>query len=69
MERNHHVHQNTAIDRPGAGGTFSESASDRNEETSRLSPFPKAVKQWVFVSAENEESIEIAVGFDPNTAN
>ena len=28
----------------------------------------KAVKQWVFVSAEKEESIEISVGFDPNTA-
>lgn len=28
----------------------------------------KAVKQWVFVSAEKEESIEISVGFDPNSA-
>ena len=26
----------------------------------------KAVKQWVFVSSEKEESIEISVGFDPN---
>jgi TonB family protein len=28
----------------------------------------KAVKQWVFASADKEESIEISVGFDPNTA-
>ena len=28
----------------------------------------KAVKQWVFVSSEKEESLEIAVGFDPNSA-
>lgn len=28
----------------------------------------KAVKQWVFAPAEKEESIEIAVGFDPNSA-
>jgi TonB family protein len=28
----------------------------------------KAVKQWVFVSSEREESIEIAVGFDPNSS-
>jgi TonB family protein len=28
----------------------------------------KAVKQWVFVPADKEESIEIAVGFDPNSA-
>ncbi|HUL35390.1 MAG TPA: energy transducer TonB [Candidatus Eisenbacteria bacterium] len=28
----------------------------------------KAVKQWVFAPAEKEESIEISVGFDPNTA-
>ncbi|HKM66800.1 MAG TPA: energy transducer TonB [Candidatus Acidoferrum sp.] len=27
----------------------------------------KAVKQWVFVSSEKEESIEISVGFDPNS--
>lgn len=27
----------------------------------------KAVKQWVFVSAEKEESVEISVGFDPNS--
>jgi TonB family protein len=27
----------------------------------------KAVKQWLFVSAEKEESIEISVGFDPNS--
>jgi TonB family protein len=27
----------------------------------------KAVKQWVFVAGEKEESIEISVGFDPNT--
>lgn len=27
----------------------------------------KAVKQWVFVAAEKEESVEIAVGFDPNS--
>ena len=26
----------------------------------------KAVKQWVFVSADKEESIEVSVGFDPN---
>ena len=29
----------------------------------------KAVKQWVFVSSEKEESIEISVGFDPNSSN
>ena len=28
----------------------------------------KAVKQWVFVGSEKEESIEISVGFDPNSA-
>jgi TonB family protein len=28
----------------------------------------KAVKQWVFVASEKEESIEIAVGFDPNSS-
>jgi TonB family protein len=28
----------------------------------------KAVKQWVFAAAEKEESIEISVGFDPNSA-
>jgi TonB family protein len=28
----------------------------------------KAVKQWVFASADKEESIEISVGFDPNSA-
>lgn len=28
----------------------------------------KAVKQWVFAAADKEESIEIAVGFDPNSA-
>jgi TonB family protein len=28
----------------------------------------KAVKQWVFVGAEKEESIEISVGFDPNSS-
>ena len=27
----------------------------------------KAVKQWVFVAGDKEESIEISVGFDPNT--
>jgi TonB family protein len=27
----------------------------------------KAVKQWVFVTSEKEESIEISVGFDPNS--
>jgi TonB family protein len=27
----------------------------------------KAVKQWVFVGSEKEESIEISVGFDPNS--
>lgn len=27
----------------------------------------KAVKQWVFVSADKEENIEISVGFDPNS--
>jgi protein TonB len=27
----------------------------------------KAVKQWVFVASEKEESIEISVGFDPNS--
>lgn len=27
----------------------------------------KAVKQWVFVPGDREESIEISVGFDPNT--
>lgn len=27
----------------------------------------KAVKQWVFVSSEKEENIEISVGFDPNS--
>jgi TonB family protein len=28
----------------------------------------KAVKQWVFAPAEKEESVEISVGFDPNSA-
>jgi TonB family protein len=28
----------------------------------------KAVKQWIFAGAEKEESIEISVGFDPNSA-
>jgi TonB family protein len=28
----------------------------------------KAVKQWVFVGSEKEESIEISVGFDPNSS-
>jgi len=28
----------------------------------------KAVKQWVFAPADKEESIEVSVGFDPNTA-
>jgi len=28
----------------------------------------KAVKQWVFVVSEKEESIEISVGFDPNSS-
>ncbi len=28
----------------------------------------KAVKQWVFVASEKEESIEISVGFDPNAS-
>ena len=28
----------------------------------------KAVKQWVFVASDKEESIEISVGFDPNSA-
>src|SRR5579864_5134423 len=28
----------------------------------------KAVKQWVFVAGEKEESIEISVGFDPNSS-
>ena len=28
----------------------------------------KAVKQWVFVASEKEESIEISVGFDPNSS-
>jgi TonB family protein len=28
----------------------------------------KAVKQWVFVTSEKEESIEISVGFDPNSS-
>jgi TonB family protein len=28
----------------------------------------KAVKQWVFVAAEKEESVEISVGFDPNSS-
>ena len=28
----------------------------------------KAVKQWVFAAADREESIEISVGFDPNSA-
>lgn len=27
----------------------------------------KAVKQWVFASAEKEDSIEVSVGFDPNS--
>jgi periplasmic protein TonB len=27
----------------------------------------KAVKQWVFVASEKEESIEISVGFDSNS--
>ena len=27
----------------------------------------KAVKQWVFAAAEKEESIEVSVGFDPNS--
>jgi len=28
----------------------------------------KAVKQWVFAAADKEESVEISVGFDPNSA-
>jgi TonB family protein len=28
----------------------------------------KAVKQWIFVASEKEESIEISVGFDPNSS-
>lgn len=28
----------------------------------------KAVRQWVFAAAEKEESIEISVGFDPNSS-
>lgn len=28
----------------------------------------KAVKQWVFVTSEKEESVEISVGFDPNSS-
>ena len=28
----------------------------------------KAVKQWVFAPAEKEESLEVSVGFDPNSA-
>jgi TonB family protein len=28
----------------------------------------KAVKQWLFVASEKEESIEISVGFDPNSS-
>ena len=28
----------------------------------------KAVKQWVFAPAEKEESVDISVGFDPNSA-
>jgi hypothetical protein len=27
----------------------------------------KAVRKWVFVASEKEESIEISVGFDPNS--
>ena len=29
----------------------------------------KAVKQWMFIAAEKEETVDVAVGFDPNSAN
>lgn len=29
----------------------------------------KAVKQWMFISAEKEETVDVSVGFDPNSAN
>lgn len=29
----------------------------------------KAVKQWTFIAAEKEETVEVTVGFDPNSAN
>ena len=27
----------------------------------------KAVKQWMFIAAEKEETVEVSVGFDPNS--
>ena len=29
----------------------------------------KAVKQWVFTPAEREDSVEVSLGFDPNSGN
>jgi len=29
----------------------------------------KAVKQWTFVTAEKEETVDVTVGFDPNAPN
>jgi TonB family protein len=29
----------------------------------------KAVKQWMFIAAEKEETVDVSVGFDPNSAN
>ena len=29
----------------------------------------KAVKQWMFIAAEREETVDVAVGFDPNSSN
>jgi len=29
----------------------------------------KAVKQWMFITAEKEETVDVTVGFDPNSPN
>jgi TonB family protein len=29
----------------------------------------KAVKQWMFIAAEKEETVDVSVGFDPNSSN
>ncbi len=29
----------------------------------------KAVKQWMFIAAEKEETVDVTVGFDPNSPN
>jgi len=28
----------------------------------------KAVKQWMFIAAEKEETVDVSVGFDPNSS-